>query len=214
MEKRKLLVLATFALFCVSLGGLWLCRARVTPRDIALVAKELPTLGRELAPVELLVFEDMLCRRCSDFNLEVLPVLQQAYIDTGRVRYIMGPLALTDHSQVIGNAALSIFYRAPGQFFTFIHRFFLRYNERKPSESDLLQLASEVEDLDMAGFKEDLRIGRYDNVLEKNFNLASGIMNKQLRLPVVLIDGNLINGSSLDAIAFHIDEVLKERIKR
>ncbi len=45
-----------------------------------------PTLGREDAPVKLILFENFLCEHCKAFEESVFPRIQSDYIDTGQVQ--------------------------------------------------------------------------------------------------------------------------------
>jgi protein-disulfide isomerase len=53
------------------------------------------TLGDEDAPTTLIVFEDYLCAHCSAFSLQVKPLVEENYIQTGRTKlvYYDWPLA-------------------------------------------------------------------------------------------------------------------------
>jgi protein-disulfide isomerase len=46
------------------------------------------TMGNEDAPTTLIVFEDYLCNHCSAFSLQVQPLVEENYIQTGRTKLV------------------------------------------------------------------------------------------------------------------------------
>ena len=46
------------------------------------------TLGDEDAPTTLILFEDYLCAHCSAFSLQVQPLVEENYIQTGRTKLV------------------------------------------------------------------------------------------------------------------------------
>src|SRR3990167_317774 len=116
----KKLVLITFALFVIAIGGMGIHRMLLPPSPVLIPTASYPRIGSEQAKIELFIFEDFLCRACRFFNQEVQPRLLTTYVDTGVVRIIAIPLAFSDESKVLANAALEVFDQIPDQFFPFV----------------------------------------------------------------------------------------------
>lgn len=69
--------------------------------DASAPTTDFNTLGSADAPVMMLEFSDLQCPYCAQFALYTFPRLKQAYIDTGRVRYVSHELPLSIHPQAI-----------------------------------------------------------------------------------------------------------------
>ena len=52
-----------------------------------------PYKGSADAPVKMVAFEDFQCGYCEKFNLEILPVLEEEYIETGKVNLVFVDMA-------------------------------------------------------------------------------------------------------------------------
>jgi len=46
------------------------------------------TIGSEDAPVTIIVFEDYLCTHCAAFSLQVKPLVEETYVQTGQARFV------------------------------------------------------------------------------------------------------------------------------
>jgi protein-disulfide isomerase len=46
------------------------------------------TVGEEEAPATVIVFEDYLCNHCAMFSLQVKPMVEEAYVETGKARLV------------------------------------------------------------------------------------------------------------------------------
>jgi len=46
------------------------------------------TMGEEDAPATIIVFEDYLCTHCSAFSLQIKPLVEEAFIQTGKARLV------------------------------------------------------------------------------------------------------------------------------
>ena len=65
-----------------------------------------PTLGSPSAPVTIIEFSDFQCSFCKRFWVETLPRLKEAYLDTGKARFIYRHFAiLGKHSEQAALAA-------------------------------------------------------------------------------------------------------------
>jgi protein-disulfide isomerase len=62
------------------------------------LAPEDPSQGRADAPLTLLEFTDYQCPYCRRFQAETWPALKRAYVDTGKVRFVLLDLPLDFHA--------------------------------------------------------------------------------------------------------------------
>jgi protein-disulfide isomerase len=209
MLGRKIFVLSSLAIVCTGLGSLGLYRALLDPKPVVLMRNEYPTIGNENARIEVVVFEDFLCRACRRFSMEVFPAIQTAYVDRDIAKYVMVPLAFSSHSREIANAALAVFYQTPKHYFAYIQELFLLLADRTLEFKDLIEAAAKFGDIDLAAFEKSVKTGRYDQELDHNFQVAKKAMKKNLRTPTIFINGYPMTDISFESISLKIDEILK-----
>ncbi len=58
------------------------------PGGLLAVAADDMTVGDEKAPVTMVEYASLTCPHCAHFETETFPQLKQAYIDTGKVRFV------------------------------------------------------------------------------------------------------------------------------
>ena len=65
------------------------------------------TLGDEDAPVSVLEFSDFMCTHCAVFNLQIRPLLEMEYVETGKAKFVHYdfPLSSNPHSFIAARAA-------------------------------------------------------------------------------------------------------------
>lgn len=66
-----------------------------------------PVLGSADAPVTVIVFTDFECPFCKDFAVETFPQIKSAYIDTGKVKFVIRDLPLSFHDPAATKEALA-----------------------------------------------------------------------------------------------------------
>jgi protein-disulfide isomerase len=62
--------------------------------DAGLTAEGYPYLGSPDAPVKMYEFSDYFCGHCAHFALDTAPLIEQEYVNTGQVQYIVQYYAL------------------------------------------------------------------------------------------------------------------------
>ena len=75
-----------------------------------------PTRGNPNAKVHIVVFEDLKCIACKNFNNTILPQIKKQYIDTGIAKYTVINLAFIPGSMPAANAARCIYTQNPDGF--------------------------------------------------------------------------------------------------
>lgn len=90
-QGRTVLVIGTLIAALLIALALFAVRGRPAAGEGQTVSFDLsgqPVLGREDAPVTLVVFEDFKCPNCKRFEEEFLPQIRSRYIDTGKARLV------------------------------------------------------------------------------------------------------------------------------
>ncbi len=208
---KRIFVLATLLGFSIALGIVFFYRQSAPQAPIIVESREFPFLGDEDAPVKLVIFEDFLCPGCARFGLHTFPLIRSTYIDTGKASCSFIPIALTDASKMVANGVLSVFHRAPDSCFAFMQEVFLHFTNHRFNESALFLLGKKVEGLDQEAFIQDIQTGRYNAALETNWEIAKRDMENNIRVPAILINGELAPGISFDVIAAEIESIAEDR---
>ncbi len=91
--------------------------------ETSLTAEGFPYKGAADAPVTIVVYSDYQCPHCRDFALETEPLLDQAYVATGKVKRVAPYFALWPESQPFVAAAICA--AEQGKFWEFDHLLFV-----------------------------------------------------------------------------------------
>jgi protein-disulfide isomerase len=78
------------------------------------------SLGRADAPVTIVQYASLTCPHCRAFHRETFPEFKRAYIDTGKVRYILREFPIGKQS---GNATIALRCAPPDKYFTLYGKF-------------------------------------------------------------------------------------------
>jgi protein-disulfide isomerase len=78
------------------------------------------SLGRADAPVVLVKYASLTCPYCRKFQAEVFPRLKRAYIDTGKVRFILREFPI---GRASGNATIALRCASPDKYFALYGKF-------------------------------------------------------------------------------------------
>jgi protein-disulfide isomerase len=89
-------------------------------------------LGQDNAPVTIVEYADLTCPHCAAFHSEVLPLLKEKYIDTGKARLVFREFPLNVHSLV---AFMSVRCVAPEHAFPLVAALFSHQEEWSQSRS-------------------------------------------------------------------------------
>ncbi len=77
------------------------------------------TLGDPNAPVTLIEFSDYQCPFCKKFTTEIFPTIKEAYIDTGKVRFVFRDFPLEIHDLAKEAALAARCAGEQGQYFAY-----------------------------------------------------------------------------------------------
>ena len=132
--------------------------SRGGPPVLKVSVKGSPSLGNPRAPLTLVEFTDFKCPYCLRYHQQTFPRIKKAYIDTGKVRYIVRDLPLRIHPTALKAHQSAHCAGEQGKYWE-MHDALFR-NARDLSQPKLPGYAKE-EGLDMGKFLECFGSQRY-----------------------------------------------------
>ncbi|MDQ3837790.1 MAG: DsbA family protein [Thermoproteota archaeon] len=136
-----------------------------------------PLLGDPTAPVTIIDFSDFQCYLCARYVKATEPLINQTYIQSGKVALVFKHLP-NRGSDSFGASLAAQCVNDQGKFWQF-HQ--LLYKNQKPIDSgwvsndNLKKLASQITGLDIQQFEECFKNGKYKDFVEKDLALASSL---------------------------------------
>lgn len=171
-------------------------------------------LGKENAPVTIIEFSDFQCPFCRKFWKEILPQIKQAYIDTGKARFVYRDFPLVSiHPGATPAAQGAECAREQGKFWEMHDAIFAQQDKQgggtiQFTADDVKKWAAGA-GLDMLKFNQCLDSGKYKQEIEKD--LADGSAAGVSGTPATFINGRPVSGAQpFAAFKVIIDEELKK----
>jgi protein-disulfide isomerase len=161
--------------------------------------------GAEDAPVTIVEISDYGCIHCRSFYAETEPLLKERYVDTGSVRYLVVPFALSTATVAAANGGLCA--AEQGRFFEYSHAMFAQYDEPDARQRDGVVRAGQQSGLDVEQFTECINQSRYNTVLQNNVRAVgdAGVSST----PNFFINGQHVEGAQpFTAFQQQIDALL------
>lgn len=144
-------------------------RPRSNPRSfkpVDLSVDGSPYLGEQDAPVTLVEFVDYQCPYCQQYADEILPEVLKAYVDTGKLRYVVRELPIVRiHPQAFQAAEAARCSGAQGKYWEMHDVLFSNQNRFK--REDLVDYAGRL-GLDLARFSQCLEKGEEATVVRED----------------------------------------------
>lgn len=172
-----------------------------------------PTIGSPNAPVQVVAFEEYLCGECRFVQTHVFPELKKEFIDTGKVRFTLIPLAYLSGSRnpfFVGYCLNKIY---PNAFFPYID-FMAKLPIGKisgMSKMDIVGLFSkEVMPISYAKMQSCIESHEPIHALDRNLEIASKAMDDNVAVPMLFINGRMINSHNLKDLREAINRELKK----
>ncbi|MBI5273185.1 MAG: thioredoxin domain-containing protein [Chlamydiia bacterium] len=213
MFSRRKWVFIALGIALLGLGGMNLYHAFTLPQAIIIDKSAYPCLGSARAGIELILFEDLRCTACQEFSQKVLPGIQKIYIDSGIAQLLLIPLAFSDSSQRLANAALAVFAQSNALFFPFLQQLFAQFPNGEPSLEELVTLASSLGIQDLSAFVTDVEEDRFNAALKSHLILARRLTRDALHTPALLINRELAEGDSWEEIASQIERARNQEMQ-
>ena len=208
MSDKKLLIFSSIFLV---LGWFTVAKIYERPSTFQLDVSEQFTYGKEDAPVHMILFEEFACPMCGALNREALPMIEEKYVETGKVKVTVIPIAFLDASLPACTLALCVhkiamphikpfyeflFQLSPDDLTTFSFRDFLSgYLETNGA-------------LPAPQIIQHLRETSFEKEIEHNLSLVKKIYPGNIHLPLVLINGKVIVHPDKQSLSKAIDEAL------
>lgn len=166
-------------------------------------------VGDESAPVTFLEVSDYGCPHCRDFNTESAPALKQQYVDSGLVRWIVMPYALSDQTHSGAVATLCAADQGEEAALAFHEEMFKLQNTSGYNTVDGFVSVARNVGLDQDQFEQCVENETYDSQIHLNRQAArqAGVNST----PTVFINGRIVNGNvGLEIFSQRIEEALSE----
>jgi len=125
-----------------------------------------PAKGSKSAPVAIVEFSDFQCPYCARFYMQTLPLLDDNYIKTGKVKLVFRDFPLSFHQYAQKASEASECAHEQGKFWEYHDKMF--ENQQSLSIESLKQFASELS-LDTSKFNNCLDSGKMAAEVKKDF---------------------------------------------
>lgn len=146
-------------------GGLiWLGNVQSSNTNVTVELDQFPAKGDENAPVTIVEYSDYGCPHCRDYIIETEQLIDETYVETGQVRYIV-------HSFNLGRPETALAAEAAwcaadqGHFFAYQRTVFENFGTPY-NQSNLTSLAGQVEGLNQNAFSQCLSSRTHQNDVE------------------------------------------------
>lgn len=151
--------------------------------------------GSPDAPVTLIEVSDYGCGACRDFNLRTAPALKAQYVETGQLRWVAVPFAITGQSGMLTlpSAISAMCAGEQGRFYDYHESLFeLQGSPEFNTDAGFTRLASELE-MDAEEFSGCLADNNYNDVIVRNAQAARAA--RLAKTPTIFINGRRLEGS-------------------
>jgi protein-disulfide isomerase len=158
-----------------------------------------PFLGNMSAPITIIDFSDFQCYLCNRFVKNTEPLINETYIQTGKVALVFGHLPNRGLDSM-GAALAAQCTNDQGKFWQFHN---LLYSNQKPidsgwvSEENLKNFASQIPGLDTKQFDSCFDSKKYKSFVQKDIDLALSFGFRET--PSFIVQNS--NGSDLEMLS-------------
>lgn len=147
--------------------------------------------GEADAPVTFVEVSDFGCPHCKDFHDQTAEQIKQEYVDSGQMRWITVPYALSPST--LPAAAAGMCAAEQVRYFDYAQALFAIEDSQVRISSSGLRQAAEQLGLDIDAFTACLDSGRYSTVVSENRD-AAGRVNVT-GTPTFFINGEVVSGA-------------------
>jgi len=124
-------------------------------------------LGDPNAKATLMVFADMQCPFCRQFETQAFPSIVKRYVKTGKLKVVFQPISILGTDSVVGSKAV-VAAAAQKKVFDYTAAFYANQGEENTgyvTTDFLTKLAKAVPGLDVAKWQQDLNTGAGTSIL-------------------------------------------------
>jgi protein-disulfide isomerase len=190
--------------------------ARMPPPMVSLNVHGEPFRGSAAARVAILEYSDFDCTYCATYAREIYPLIDQAYVQTGKVKYFFRDLPGPEHPNALFKARVARCAGDQDRFWQAHDRLFK--DQRAFDGPGLAQFTKEM-GLDEPTFQACISSDRYLDAIQRSANLATSMRingTPAFLIGVISDDGSVIRASkvflgaeSFQAFRAVLDELLK-----
>lgn len=208
MTEKRLLLLSSLILFLV-----WILLVKIhqPPSTFNVDVQDQFTYGKSDAPVHMILFEEFSCPLCQVLHKDAIPFIETTYVDTGKVKITIIPLAFLDDSLPACTLSLCIQKIAKSHMKSFYDFLFGLPQDDLISFSYRDFVSAYIENhrnLPAPQVLKHLREDSFETAIEHNLSLARKIYPGDIKVPIVLIKGKLVKNADKTTISRAIDEAL------
>ncbi len=182
---KRLVIYTILAFICMNGIALAFVILR-TPDPLNIDVSKGLTFGYPKAPVEVVLFEDVLCSSCQWFMREIYPQIKKEYVDTGIARFTIIPVAFMEGSRELSNAMICVYQRDPRKMFPYLK---MALERGDYSAEGLIEVAREMGSLPFGMIQQCIESDRYFPIMKKNYDLGKKLMGDNFGTPTLFIDG-------------------------
>ncbi|WML45794.1 thioredoxin domain-containing protein [Neobacillus sp. PS3-40] len=178
-----------------------------------------PYLGEETAPVSIIEFGDYKCPNCKNFAENVIPLIQQDLVDTGKAKlYFLNDSFINTDSTRAAKFAESVYQELGNKTFWKFHDLLYKkqpedskyekmdiYDEKFLTDT-LKEVASSS---DVAKVVRNFNEKKSDDAWQRDMDLVKklGVTGT----PTLYVDGKVFEGKSLDDLTKMVDKAAKAK---
>ena len=176
-----------------------------------------PYLGEKSAPVSIIEFGDYKCPNCKDFGENVIPVIQQEFVDNGKAKlYFLNDAFINTDSIRSAKFAESVYAELGNKAFWKFHELLYKKQPKDPKyekmdvfdEKFLTDTLKEMaSDGDVKKVVDHFRAKKSDAAFKRDMDLA-----KKLNVtgtPTLFVNGVLFDGQTIDDLKAMVDKAAK-----
>jgi protein-disulfide isomerase len=180
-----------------------------------------PFLGKESAPVSIIEFGDYKCPNCKNFSEEVVPVIKQELVDTGKAKfYFFNDSFISTDSIRSAKFAESVYQELGNETFWKFHDLLYSKQPKDPKyekmdvydEKFLVNTLKEIaSDSDVNKVVDNFHAKKSDAAWQKDMDYAEklGVSGT----PTIFVDGKLFTGTQLQDLIDMVDKAAKQKGK-
>ncbi|TYR81562.1 thioredoxin domain-containing protein [Priestia megaterium] len=178
-----------------------------------------PYIGEETAPVEVIEFGDYKCPHCKEFNNTFFPLIEQDFIETGKVKFYFMNYAFINVDSTRSAQFAETVYKELGNdtFWKFHKLLFEKQPDTPGAENEDIFTDSFLEETlkEVASAKDTAKVVKAykDEAFKENFRTDMSYA-KQLGVtgtPALFVDGKPFEGSTAEDFEKMVNEAAKEK---
>jgi protein-disulfide isomerase len=126
-------------------------------------------LGSKNATATMMVFADMQCPFCKEFETQAFPSLVSRYVRTGKLRVVFQPISILGNDSVVASRAV-VAAAQQNKMFDYLSTFYANQGEENSgyvTEAFLIKIAKAVPGLNLAKWRAGLKAQAGSNILRQ-----------------------------------------------